>query len=362
MGEKIESLTLDQINLSEVNLPEALEYLAVVSRQLDGLSTKDQAKGVDFQLQDPDGSISERRFSLQLREVPFSVVLDYVCELAGCDYRVDPWLVVVGRQVPRISEAVLDGEPHEFGINTPGGRLWRMLEQYKIPTFEVQETSVSEALELLRTFGGMAQQSGHARAYNNFVLLSANQAHLNERQISFKVRQAPIHVVLDYLCRGARLRYQITGHSVMVYAPKEREELSKLAAWKNEPPKWKAKNLREVDYLFHLQKTELPQYALSEVTLEEAISYFQHSTATHYNVINHCKEHLETRFTLCLQNTSLYDTVRYFCALTGKRYEFTSSSIILRDRPSVVAWRNGENVPEPKEERSWLRQEVFSFQ
>ena len=88
------------VDLDEISLEEAVEYLEAQSRILDP-EIIEENKGVGFVLNMGSGNspevelILQKRFSLRLRNVPLRQVLNYVTQQAGTTYRVDPFAIVI---------------------------------------------------------------------------------------------------------------------------------------------------------------------------------------------------------------------------------------------------------------------------
>ena len=87
---QLKAVTVPAVDFDQVNLAEALDALnAVVEKASKGKFVP------NFIVQDPNGVLEERRFSLKLGQVPATVVLEYALENTGATARFDEHAIVV---------------------------------------------------------------------------------------------------------------------------------------------------------------------------------------------------------------------------------------------------------------------------
>lgn len=98
---KLRSIQIPFLDLSDVSLEEALDYLRSVSVDNDDLVLGDAPKGVSFvtQLGNEDHplvqEIRKARINLQLQNIPLEQALKFICEATRTTYRVDEFAVVI---------------------------------------------------------------------------------------------------------------------------------------------------------------------------------------------------------------------------------------------------------------------------
>lgn len=98
---KLDRIIIPQVNLEQVSLQEAIDYLRVQASANDKSELDPASKGVNITLNlGPEGSpdaarISSKRFDLRLRNVPLAQVLKYVCEATGTLSANDDFAVVI---------------------------------------------------------------------------------------------------------------------------------------------------------------------------------------------------------------------------------------------------------------------------
>jgi general secretion pathway protein D len=112
---KLNETTIDKVELSNVSVKEAVDYLIRKSRELDTSTGDLKNKGVNIVLQlgqakpstspatDPSAPISDQpdpslvtgdsKISLSLRNVPLAQVIRYLAQVAGLNYRIEPYAV-----------------------------------------------------------------------------------------------------------------------------------------------------------------------------------------------------------------------------------------------------------------------------
>lgn len=73
---ELKRITIKEIDLSQASLPDSLEYFS-------SMIDKDSKSPINFIIQDPQGKLKDKEISLKLKELPSSVVLDYILRAAG---------------------------------------------------------------------------------------------------------------------------------------------------------------------------------------------------------------------------------------------------------------------------------------
>jgi len=99
---KLDKIILPQINLEQISIEEALDYLRAKSVELDTLELDPARKGVNiaFNLrggadEEMEKKILSQRFNLRLRNVPLSQVLRYINDQTHTSYSTDDFSVVI---------------------------------------------------------------------------------------------------------------------------------------------------------------------------------------------------------------------------------------------------------------------------
>ena len=124
---KLRSIQIPLLDLADVSLDEALDYLRSVSVDHDTTALGDTPKGISFitQLGSEDHplvkEIRKARVNLQLRNIPLESALKFICEATRTTYRVDEFAVVIRplgatddtlvRREFRVSPDFLSGAP-----------------------------------------------------------------------------------------------------------------------------------------------------------------------------------------------------------------------------------------------------------
>jgi len=99
---KIDRIIIPQIDLEQISLEDAVDFLRAQSRQYDTLETDPQRKGVNITVQfrgggeaEMDKKVQAFRFNLRLRNVPVSQALRYIAELTHTTVSTDDFAVVL---------------------------------------------------------------------------------------------------------------------------------------------------------------------------------------------------------------------------------------------------------------------------
>lgn len=96
MAGKLNSLIIDNVNLEDVNLLEAIDFVRRQARRVD-TAANEVDRGVNIiadvgTANDPAAKAAmERRFNVKLRNAPLSEVLRYIAEMSGTQVRVTPY-------------------------------------------------------------------------------------------------------------------------------------------------------------------------------------------------------------------------------------------------------------------------------
>jgi len=98
---RLDNIILDEVRISDATIREAVGYLTALSRQMDDRPVDPTERGVNIILQlGPPGSefyqqVMERKFNLELRNVPLREAIDYAARSAGLGMRVEPFAVAI---------------------------------------------------------------------------------------------------------------------------------------------------------------------------------------------------------------------------------------------------------------------------
>jgi len=88
---KLERLVLEEVDLVDASLQEALEFLTLKARELDGQTG---GGGVNFVL-NPGVELEDQRLNVRLSGVPLGEVLRYMIQPLGLRYRIDSFAVTI---------------------------------------------------------------------------------------------------------------------------------------------------------------------------------------------------------------------------------------------------------------------------
>ena len=100
-AEKLESIIIPVVDMDQVQLREAIDYLRQQSALLDTQETDPERKGVAFVIELGNADVARAReieattFNLKLRNVPMRTLLDYILQATRTQARVDEYAVVI---------------------------------------------------------------------------------------------------------------------------------------------------------------------------------------------------------------------------------------------------------------------------
>ena len=86
---KLNKIIIDNVEFRDTRLDEALEFLRIKSRDAD-------PEGVNFIIEDGgDAGAANATITLESTNLPLKTALEYVCNLSGMKYKVDPYAVII---------------------------------------------------------------------------------------------------------------------------------------------------------------------------------------------------------------------------------------------------------------------------
>jgi general secretion pathway protein D len=93
--DKMRNLIIPSVALEQASVEEAVEFLRLKSRELDTTTVDPARRGVNFILRLPATGPAPRITSLNLNNVPLSVAVKAVADMAGLRSRVEPYAVII---------------------------------------------------------------------------------------------------------------------------------------------------------------------------------------------------------------------------------------------------------------------------
>jgi len=333
-GERLRQITLPSVDLRDVAFLEAIDFLRGQSRIHDHVTKVEEQRGIRLIVIDPNRRLEKRRITLRLVGASLGVVLEYATRLAGCAYRIDPYAVVVGPGLSAERPKLLDGEPHRYPVMTPGGQLWKVLENGEVTNFEIADASVAECLELLQ---GLSKRREKGPVLNP-VLSSARQEKLGTRPITLSLRRVTFREVIEYLCEQGDLRYAVSQRSIVFYDRTEQEKVRALARQLGESARGKAATIRQKILTNQLRARIIPSLKLDGVTLDDALSVLRAETDNEINFVDNSAGASGRKIRLWLEGANIEQILSHLCAITGTTFDIEDLAVVVRRRPSVEAW------------------------
>lgn len=101
VSEKMKTILFPFVDLENVGIEEAVDYLRLQSKTLDNTTTNPSEKGFNLVLQlgSQDSEIGQKvrsvRFDLKLKNVPIDQVLRYLCDQTHSEYHVDEFAITI---------------------------------------------------------------------------------------------------------------------------------------------------------------------------------------------------------------------------------------------------------------------------
>jgi diphthamide biosynthesis methyltransferase len=90
LEKQLKALVLDKVEFKDASFSSALEYLKQRASKQSAGKTQ-----VSFVVQLPPEVAESKKVTLNLASIPFPEALRYLCELAGADYRIEKYAVII---------------------------------------------------------------------------------------------------------------------------------------------------------------------------------------------------------------------------------------------------------------------------
>lgn len=202
-AEKLRSVHLPSVELREVSLSDALDYLKSRSIELDPART-----GVNFILSG-DKEVGERPVTAVLADVTLGQALWFVGEVARVDFRLDPHAVLVA---PR---------PEGKAGSKQGGRsdpnVVRKLNSIQVPSIEFNETQFEDALQFFREFSVQLDKTSSDPAKRGVNIVQIPPVEPGEpKRISMRLTKVPLSEAIRYACELAGYDIRVEMGAVIV--------------------------------------------------------------------------------------------------------------------------------------------------
>ena len=93
LTKQLKTLVLEKVEFKDSTFGSALEYLKQQAAKQSGGKIK-----VSFVVQLPPEFVESKQVTLNLSDIPFTEALNYLCELAGVEYKIEKYAVIVKRK------------------------------------------------------------------------------------------------------------------------------------------------------------------------------------------------------------------------------------------------------------------------
>ncbi|MEZ5386417.1 MAG: M56 family metallopeptidase [Prosthecobacter sp.] len=185
LANKLDHIILPRVVFKDASLEDAIDFLRLKSRALDTTTTDEKRKGVPILVrkgEKPAGTVT-----IDLTDVPLKEALKYVTELAGCQYRLTPYAVIVeqtgGPKLPPASKPAAK----LTGAMPKGGELI-------LPQVEFRDVTLADALDFIRV---KARNLDPAKKGVNIVVKPG--AGENKALITMSLKDIPVSEALRYI-------------------------------------------------------------------------------------------------------------------------------------------------------------------
>lgn len=198
---KLDQIILPKVEFNAVSLDEAVTFLKEQARVHDHTTTHEKLKGMPMILRKE--ATAPPTITLSLRNVPLKEALDYVTKLAGYNYRVAPYAVV------------LQANSRAAGTTTPGspstGTSAQTLGAHIIlPKVQLRAATLNETLEFIRL---KARELDPTKKGINIVLKPGN---VEPPTITLDLINVPLPELLRYVSVLSKHQLAVVGQTYVL--------------------------------------------------------------------------------------------------------------------------------------------------
>jgi len=318
LAARLKTTTVESIEFNEVTLEAGLEYLSAKSG------------GTPFLL--VDKGLGAKSVTMSMRGVSAETVLQYLCRLSNCTYRIEPNAVLIGSiaDLRSIDQLRRSNPPRK-----PGWPAVSRLQSTPLESFSLQETPISDVLALLRQKTG----DSHAGKVTNFVVLEDRDNPKVElagtRTVNMKLGAVSGLTALQYATELSGLGFRADYNAIVVGTPERVAFQPGNKIPGNSPI---SKFLGAV----RIEKVRFTEVGMKDAI--EAVRYYSGQSASAsggLNIIDAVGE-AAVQIDLQLDDVTLADLVRYITAQSGTRV--TTRGMTLIFEPDPVAAERAKKV------------------
>jgi len=317
LTDRLKATTVESIEFNDVTLEAGLDYLSA------------RTGATPFLIVDRGGGqgVSAKSVTMSMRGISAETVLQYLCRLSNCAYRIERHAVLVGpiADLRSIDQLRRSNPPRKAGWPALSG-----LRSTPLTSFELKQTPISDVLQLLRQKSGDA----HSGKATNFVVIEDRDdptvAPAATRTVTMKLGAVPALTALQYATELSGLGFRSDYNAIVVGTPERIAFEPENRIPKNSP------------ILKFLSATKIEKVRFTEVAMKDAIEavryYSGQSSAAGggLNVIDAVGDS-NARIDLQLENITLVDLLRYVTAQSGTRVTTRGMTLIFEPDPASVA-------------------------
>lgn len=205
------------IDLEDVSLKEAVDYLRAKSQQLD-IGEQDVTKrGFNFvinrapQKAGEDAAQEPIIRELRLKNISLGVVLKEICAQINHSYHVDETIIVISPQQEVAAKPAVPVDVAQSAVTV------EKLKTLIIPRLDFENVSIDEAVDFLRVSAVELDVTEKDPAKKGINFVVRNQAAGEAPMIrELRLVNVPMATVLKYICDNRKLRYTVEGNAVII--------------------------------------------------------------------------------------------------------------------------------------------------
>lgn len=209
IAEKMKTILFPLIDLENVGIEEAVDFLRLQSKQLDNTTTNPAEKGFNLVLNlgNQDSDIGQRvrgyRFDLKLKNVPLDQVLQYICDQTRTQYSVDEFAITLrptGTDGAELVGRTYKVPPDFLSAENVGAAAAASSDPFADAPEEGLSARRMTALDKLRSYGVSfpegAKATYNANTSSIFVYNTAQNHDMVQQIVDTMAQTEPVQVVV----------------------------------------------------------------------------------------------------------------------------------------------------------------------
>lgn len=199
IGTKYNAVKIPGLDFKDATVQSCFEYLKMQAATLSGGQTQ-----VNFVYNLPKEILVDKRITLKMGGAPFLVLVDYVCQQAGVEKRLEKHAIVIAE--PNRAEGPTEVEPKQVAAARAS------LRSLVLTSVEFKDAPVAEAFDTLRDLA--TKDSGGKEQPNIIVNLPADQ--MASLKVNMELKNIPFFEAVRLMAEHLDVNWKVGTYGITI--------------------------------------------------------------------------------------------------------------------------------------------------